>query len=272
MFSILILTYNEENDIGRCLQSVAWCDDIHILDSYSTDNTIKIASNFNVNIHYKKFINYSDQRNFGLKNISYKYKWLFILDADECMPILLKDKICNFLNNTDLKYTAVRVERRDYIYNKWIKHTQITRYYIRLVQHTKVHYIREINEVLIPNGEVHDLNSYFNHYPFSKGISHWIDRHNRYSTLEAHKAFSDRIKGTNYSLSLALGSSDYNIRRFHLKGIYYMLPLRPLLKFIYMYIYRGAILDGYEGFLYTTLQCLYEYFITVKEKELLYNR
>ena len=83
MVSVLILTKNEEKDLPGCLQSVSWCDDIHVFDSYSDDNTIKIATAAGAKIIQRKFDNWSAHQNWGLSNIPFKYSWVLYIDSDE---------------------------------------------------------------------------------------------------------------------------------------------------------------------------------------------
>jgi hypothetical protein len=131
-----------------------------------------------------------------------------------------------------------------------------------------VHYEREINEVLVPQGEVADLTQSFDHYPFSKGIAHWLEKHNAYSSMEARRALAERKTSGMFSLKIALWHTDLQLRRFHQKGLFYKLPGRPLLKFFYMLLWRRAFLDGRAGITYAVLQSIYEYFIVLKEREL----
>src|ERR1700712_1809960 len=83
MISVIILTKNEEHDLPACLESVSWSNDIHILDSYSTDNTLKIAEQYKTNISSHPFESFGKQRNFALDNLNIINDWILFLDADE---------------------------------------------------------------------------------------------------------------------------------------------------------------------------------------------
>jgi glycosyltransferase involved in cell wall biosynthesis len=83
MISVLILTRNEQQDLPACLASVAWSDDIHVFDSFSTDSTIDIATSAGAHVHQRVFDDYATHRNAALRGISFKHPWLFLLDADE---------------------------------------------------------------------------------------------------------------------------------------------------------------------------------------------
>ena len=130
----------------------------------------------------------------------------------------------------------------------------------------RTHYEREINEVLVVDGDIIDLAKPFDHCPFSKGLDHWISKHNVYSRMEAELI----VKGTliKPSWRVALFGDDFSERRVHQKAIFYGLPARPLIKFIYMLIACRAFLDGLPGIRYAILQAIYEYFIVLKTKEM----
>ena len=267
--SLLILTKNEEQDLPGCLDSVGWCDDIHVFDSFSDDRSVAIAESAGAKVHQRKFDGYASQRNAALSGIEFKNDWVFILDADERIPEKLAKDLGEILEPLRPNVCGFRLRRRDYLFNTWLKHAQMSPYYVRLVRKGKARYHREINEVLEVEGEVVDLPYYFDHYPFSKGMRHWLDRHNRYSTMEAERWIEEHERGINFSIKKAIVSTDFSERRYHQKGLFYRMPARPLIKWLYMVIWRRAILDGSAGITYATLQAIYEYFIVLKTRELL---
>jgi glycosyltransferase involved in cell wall biosynthesis len=83
MISVLILTKNEERDLPGCMESVAWSDDVHVFDSYSTDRTVEIARAAGAEVHQRVFDDYASHRNAALKEIRFKHRWVFLVDADE---------------------------------------------------------------------------------------------------------------------------------------------------------------------------------------------
>ena len=123
----------------------------------------------------------------------------------------------------------------------------MTPFYIRLVRVGRAHYVREINEVLEVDGDVLSLHQPFDHFPFSKGITHWIAKHNTYSTMEAELLATGTATGHapfTRQLHTALFAPDFSQRRSAQKAIFYRLPGRPALKWLYMMFVRGAVLDG----------------------------
>ncbi|WP_317201418.1 glycosyltransferase family 2 protein [Janthinobacterium sp.] len=268
--SVLILTKNETVDIAGCIASVAWSDDVHVLDSFSSDDTVQLAERAGAVVTARAFDGFSSQRNFGLKHIVYKHDWLLILDADERVPAELVAEMAAFIPQAPVDVAACRIRRRDYWWDRWLKHAQISPFFIRLVRPARVHYEREINEVLVVDGRTHELGSFFNHFPFSKGMDHWLSKHNQYSRMEAELIVGGGVMQPSWKT--AFFGADFNERRVHQKAIFYRLPGRPFIKFCYMMLARRAFLDGWAGIRYTLLQCIYEYFIVLKTKELQQQR
>ncbi|MBC8053456.1 MAG: glycosyltransferase family 2 protein [Sphingobacteriaceae bacterium] len=272
MISVLILTKNEEQDLPACLESVSWCDDVHVYDSFSDDRTVDIASSAGAKVTQRKFDNWSAHQNWGLTNINFKYPWVLYIDADERVSDSLYKALMNFKpeNNPAVAYNILR---RDFAWNgTWLKHAQISPYYLRLFRPEKMRYERLVNPVSLPDGPTANFDGFLDHYPFSKGFKYWIQRHLGYADLEAATRLKDIDGGTSFSLMKALTSKDFTERRYHQKGIFYKLPGRPLIKWLYMVIWRRAFLDGSAGLTYSTLQAIYEYFIVLRTRELFKER
>jgi glycosyltransferase involved in cell wall biosynthesis len=265
--SVLILTKNEEQNLPACLESVSWSDDIHVYDSYSTDATVEIAERFGAKVTKRAFDDWSAHQNWGLRNLPFAHPWVFYLDADERMTPELTQAVQAAAASPG-SHVAFRVRRRDFFLGRWLKHAQASPYYLRLFRPEKMRYERLVNPVCIPDGPVGSLTGFLDHYPFSKGMVHWIERHNSYSTLEARQIIDDRTAGSRFSLAKAVAASDFHERRRHQKQLFYRLPFRPSLKFFVLYVGRRGFLDGRAGFVYARLQAIYEYFIVLKTREL----
>lgn len=268
MISVLILTKNEQQDLPGCLASITWCDDVHVFDSYSDDGTMEIATKFGATITQRKFDNWSSHQNWGLTNIKFKYEWVLYIDADERVSDSLRDSILNTKLSKSIN-VAYEIQRRDFAWNgRWLKHAQMSPFYLRLFRPEKMRYERLVNPLSIPDGAVGNMSGYLDHYPFSKGFRFWIQRHLGYADMEALTRFEDVEKAISFSINKAFFSKDFSEKRFHQKGLFYKLPFRPLIKWFYMIVIRRAFLDGSAGITYATLQAIYEYFIVLKSKEL----
>ncbi len=151
---------------------------------------------------------------------------------------------------------------------QWLKHAQLyPTWLVRLFRPERIRYERLVNPIALVDGALGNLDGHILHYPFSHGISHWIARHNNYSDFESHELLKLR-EGTTDSGGKLL-SRDPIERRRALKGLFFRLPGRPLIKFLYYLIWRRGFLDGHAGLTYSTLQAIYEYQIDCKYRELL---
>ncbi|SEC51911.1 glycosyltransferase family 2 protein [Terriglobus roseus] len=267
MISVVILTRNESADIDGAIRSVAFSDDVHVFDSLSTDGTQEMARRLGATVHERVFDNYAAQRNASLTQPAFRHPWLLILDADERPTPELVEEMQQAVAKAPTDVDGFRLRRHDYLWDTWLKHAQITPFYTRLVRRGRARYVREINEVLEVDGRIIELICPLNHYPFSKGIAHWVAKHNVYSTMEAQLLASGAAT-VDASLRIALFAKDRAVKRAAQKALFFQLPMRPLLKWFYMMFIRGAVLDGYAGFTYSTLSSFYEYLIELKRIEL----
>jgi glycosyltransferase involved in cell wall biosynthesis len=267
MISIYILTYNEETEIAACIESALLSDDVIVVDSLSTDRTVEIASRYPVCIIQHKFESHGKQRTWMLEHIPAKHDWVYILEADERMtPALFAECLAASQRPDKIGYY---VAERVIFMDKWIRRsTQYPRYQMRLFKKGKVwfsdygHTEREVCE-----GPTSFLKETYPHYTCGKGLSRWIEKHNRYSTDEAIETLRQLDRGKVNWLNLFFGQSEVERRRA-LKDLSLRLPCRPLLRWFYMYFFLGGILDGRAGFAWCTLQAFYEYLILLKVEEM----
>jgi glycosyltransferase involved in cell wall biosynthesis len=265
--SVLILTRNEQRNLPTCLASVGWSDDIHVFDSCSTDATQQIARDHGARVTERPFDNWAAHQNWGLQNIPFRHPWVFYLDADEVVTPGLRAGLLAAVADPGPNI-AFRIQRRDFFHGTWLKHVQTSPFYMRLFRPEKMRYERLVNPVSIPDGPVGQAAGYLDHYPFSKGVADWLDRHNRYSTLEAVQIVQNRRNREPFSLRAAFTEKDFHRRRYHQKELFYRLPARPIAKFLLLYLAKRGFLDGTAGLRYSILQSIYEYMIVLKTQEL----
>ncbi len=267
MISILILTLNEEANLPECLASCMWSDDIHVLDSYSSDRTVEIAKEHGAHLWFRKFDSFAQHQNWALENIPFKHPWVFYFDADERITPELARSMQRAVQAPG-EYVAYSVQRRDFFLGQWLKHVQMTAYYDRLFRPEKMHYERLGHCISKADGSVGQMSGYLDHFPFSKGMNDWVQKHNFYSTQEAQQTIANQKDGQKTSISGIFFAKDRKERRKALKELYYSLPARPMLKFLVMYFGKRGFMDGYAGFAYSTLIAFYEYLIVLKTREL----
>lgn len=266
MISVLVLTKNEEQDLPGCLASVSWSDDVQVLDSMSADRTVEIAREYGAQVTQRAFDNWAAHQNWALANLRFRHPWVFYIDADERVTPALRESMLAAVRMPG-EMVAFRVERRDFLMGTWLRHVQVSAFYMRLFRPEKMRYERLVNPVSLPDGPVGTVSGYLDHFPFSKGISQWITRHNSYSTLEAQQILANRRGVPEASVMAALFEKDIHRRRYHQKEIFYRLPGRPFAKFLLLYFVKLGFLDGHAGLTYSVLQSIYEYFIVLKTRE-----
>ncbi len=249
--TVIILTKNEERNIEYCLSSLNNFNQVLILDSYSTDRTIQIAKNFDVVIYKRIFKNYGDQRNYALNKLPFINKWILFIDADEMVTPELESEIRNKVllkNNINGYY----INRKIFFNNKYLKHSNaFPNWNIRLFKKDAgVVYKDKINE-----HPIFDMpkigfvkNGYLLHKNRNENI-HFLNKHQRYAKLEAERLKEQRIN--KQTAFLQLFSLDPITRKQSLREyIFCYIPLKHVCYFIYLYIFKLGILDGYSGLIY----------------------
>jgi glycosyltransferase involved in cell wall biosynthesis len=264
--SVLILTLNEELNVGECIDSCSWSDDLVVFDSCSGDRTREIALSKGARVFQRPFDDYAAQRNAALSGVAYANPWVLMVDADERVPADLAAEIADSLRTADARVVMFRMRRKDFFLGKWLKRSSgYPTWFGRLVQPRRVRVQREYNEEYIADGDVAHLKAHLHHLPFNKGVDYWYERHNRYSSVEAMLIQKSRRAPVS---SFNILTADPIERRRRLKQIAYRIPLRPLVVFIYLYIVRMGILDGRAGFYFSRMRAAYEMMIDLKIMEL----
>jgi glycosyltransferase involved in cell wall biosynthesis len=262
--SVLILTLNEELNLLDCLESVSWSDDVVVFDSYSTDQTIALAKSAGVRVIQRRFDDYASQRNAALNDVDYKHQWVLMVDADERVTAELRDEMLLQLSRNSEGVTLYRVCRKDMLQGRWLRYScGYPTWFGRLAKVGYVSVEREINEEYHTDGRIEYLKEHLIHFPFNKGIAHWFERHNRYSSMEAESL----IREVDKKLELRhIFSPDPTQRRKHLKQLAFRLPCRSFWVFCYLYIVRMGFLDGVPGLMHCQLRAIYERMIDLKIK------
>jgi glycosyltransferase involved in cell wall biosynthesis len=266
MISVLILTFNEEENLPECLAAVRWSDDIVVLDSGSSDRTIEIAKAAGARIFYRCFDNERNHRAASLR-LPFRHRWVYCPDADEVTTPELRDEMLQAVQDETRPEVAYRVRFRTMFQGRWIRRSSLyPTWVVRLLQPRHVSFDRMVNLRYRIHGPEGKLQHHFEHYTFRRGLAAWIDKHNRYSTAEAMECL--------WSLATArvhldeLFSRSPVVRRRTLKELSFRLPFRPTLRFLYMYLVRGGILEGRAGLDYCRLLAMYERMILLKMDEI----
>lgn len=246
MISAVVITKNEQEVISRCLSQLKFCDEIIIVDDFSTDNTLKIAKRYTSKI-FKRHLsdNFSAQRNFGLRKS--RSKWVLFVDSDEIITSGLAREIIRKVNNSSID--AYYISRIDYFFGKRMEWGEfLNKKFIRLVKKNKGKWMRPVHEHWFTTGKVGILKNYIKHYSHSS-ISDVISKINYYSGINANYLYYQKEQGSIFEV-------------FFYPGI----------KFIHNYILKLGFLDGFYGLLFSILMSLHSFLSRLKLYFIWYGR
>jgi len=242
MLTAVILTKNEEKNIGRCLKSLNFCDEIILVDDYSTDSTCQVGQRFGTTI-YKRALNgdFSAQRNFALEKA--RGEWILFVDSDEQVSTELASEIKNVLHaKSDI--FAYYLRRRDYFWGQELKYGEIMRArnqgIIRLIKKGSGQWRGKVHEEIASSYKVKGLRGFINHFPH-QNLMEFIKSINFYSTIRAKELHS---AGTKPSVLI--------------------LVTCPLFKFILNYFLKLGFLDGPAGFAYAFIMSFHSFLARAK--------
>jgi glycosyltransferase involved in cell wall biosynthesis len=265
MISVVILTKNEERDLPACLASLNWTDDVHVLDSGSTDNTVPIAEGFGAIISQNPFESFGKQRNFALDNLCLKYDWILFLDADEVVTSEFKAEVVKRISEADDSIAGFYCCWKMILEGKWLKYCDnFPKWQFRMLKKGRASFtdFGHGQKEGIVDGKIEYIKEPYLHYGFSKGWALWLERHNRYSTLEAKERYLNTPPFKN------IFSKNSSIRNPALKSWLSKVPGWPMLRFLQAYIISLGFIEGKQGFIYCSNMAYYEFLIQIKIREL----
>lgn len=273
--SVLVPIRNEAGNLPRCLASIAWADEIVVVDSQSTDDSAEIARRHGAEVVQFRFNGiWPKKKNWALENIPWRHEWVLILDADEVMPPDAEREIAELVARDGAGHAGYWINRRFMFMGRWLKHAYYPNWNLRLFKHRLGRYERlvqgatesgdnEVHEHIIVNGTTGRLRCEMDHYAFAS-IDVFVEKHNRYSNWEARLELEE---GLDHARNHVPQSAPVRLRRM-LKRLVRRLPCRPLLRFLYVYIFQAGFLDGREGYLFARLHAVYEFLAVAKAAEL----
>ena len=247
----VVLTLNEEHNLSRALSSLAWCDELLVLDSGSTDSTEAVARQHNAKfvVHKQSSpFQITEQRNWALDRCGLSSKWVLFIDADEEVSPVLADEIQKLISAPN-RFNSYELTPRYWFLGKWLKRTQgFPNWHPRLLERDAVRFQGGVWESFSDTALTSRIHIPYEHFAFSKGIDDWLERHQRYSTWDA-------IEIDQYLSIKTLRSS----RKRRLRALTsYLWPMRPLLRFIQKYLFQFGFLEGWQALLYCLLISFYD--------------
>ncbi len=266
--SAIILTYNEELNLGQCLASIAgWADEIFVVDSFSTDKTLEIAKQYNATVVQHPFEGYySGQYNWALEHLPIRSEWILRLDADEYLTEALKQEIDETLLRLAEDVHALSIKRRVYFMGRWIKHGgYYPAWFLRVFRFGKgrIEFTAMDEHTVLLEGTFQRLRNDFIH-DNKKDLTAWTEKHNGYASREVQDLLSD-YSAEVYN-AIVMGRQ-VRRKRWLKTNVYLRLPMfwRAWFYFLYRYIYKLGFLDGKEGLIFHFLQgCWYRFLVDAK--------
>ena len=235
----IIPTLNEEIHIEAAIESVSFADEIIVIDSYSSDNTVQLAEKQNVKIIKRKFDDFSSQKNFAIQQA--KHPWIYILDADERVPLKVVKEILKVVKRPKGK-VGFYIKRSFYFAGRNLKYGGCQRdKVVRLFLKECCTYKGTVHEKIEAEGELGFLKHKIEHYSY-RSHKHYISKLDFYGSLRAQEYF--------------LSGKKINAFHFYIK---------PIVRFFIHYIIRLGFLDGYQGFVFAKLQA---YSVSARYQEL----
>jgi len=222
--SVTIITHNEEENIGDCLESVKWADEIVVVDSGSTDMTIEICKGYTDKVFFNSWVGMKEQKQYAVEKAS--NTWVFSIDADERATEGIKSFILQELKNPI--YDGYRFPRQNYFLDKWLKHGGwYPDHVLRFFRKDRGYFggVNPHDKVVVDGGSVTTVDIPFIHFTY-KSIAQYLTKQNMYSSISATELF-----------------------RAGRKIVPYIVPVKIMWKFIETYFVKKGFLDGFRGFI-----------------------
>ena len=271
--SVIVPIKNEAANLPRSLGSVAWADEIFVVDSQSTDRSVQIARDHGAEVVQFQFNGtWPKKKNWSLEHLPFRNDWVFILDADEVLPDTAEAEFRGAIANAG-ETAGYWINRRFMFMGKWLRHAYYPNWNLRLFRHSLGRYEKltdvptgsgdnEVHEHVIVQGPTGRLRCELDHYAFPS-VEVFVEKHNRYSNWEASVALAEECGSESTELQSARVA-----QRRRLKRLARGLPFRPLLRFLYVYLWQRGFLDGREGYYFARLHGFYEFLSIAKTDEL----
>jgi len=265
MISTIILTKNEEKDLPICLASLHWCDDIHVLDSGSVDQTLKIAAQYDAMVWHHPFDSFGKQRNYALENITLKYDWVLFLDADEVSTLKFQKALLKAVHDAGPETAGFYLCWKMILNGVWLKKCDnFPKWQFRLLRKGRASFTdfghgQKENQI---KGKIEYIKEPYLHFSLSKGWSDWTERHNKYSNLEAI------ARHYNCPPLKNMFDKHGSVRNPALKSWLSKIPGWPLIRFFHSYIFNLGFIEGTPGLIYCINIAYHEFLIQIKISEL----
>ncbi|HEX8323461.1 MAG TPA: glycosyltransferase family 2 protein [Tepidisphaeraceae bacterium] len=270
LVEVLIPTFNEASRIAETVKNALNLGPVFVLDSFSTDDTVRLAEQAGARVFKHRFENYSKQKNWGLQNLPFESPWVLILDADEKITAALAAEIVATLS-VDTTTDGTFINRQLIWMGSRIRHGGLyPSWNLRLFRHGRAWYEdRSVHEHMICTGPTKSLKNVLLHVR-DEQIAEFIEKHIHYADLESDEWLRQRLQPETVVPTRKLFQKHLRLRQWMRRRIWPRIPFRPLLRWVYMYLFRFGFLDGRAGWRLAWLMANYEYMISTLYQDKLY--
>jgi glycosyltransferase involved in cell wall biosynthesis len=271
----IIAVRNEEKNLPECLRSVAFADQVFVVDSHSTDRTCEISEQLGATVvQFEYDGTWPKKRNWALRNLPIRNEWVLVLDGDERVDDALREEIGQAIQRTDVNGFYIRWK---FVFlGSWMKHCWNHGWMLRLFRHGTAEYedlgLRgeggwdaEVHEnIVLQSGQSARLNAWLTHET-NQDLSFWIRKQNEFSTWNAVRRL--QLLREPMPPLKSLWSRDPVQKRKLLKSVFVRLPMRAPVMFLWLYIAKRGFLDGPAAFYFCWLRAIHEFNIGAKVYE-----
>lgn len=267
LLTTVILTRDEAADLPRCLAALADWGELVVVDSGSADATVEIARAAGARVYVHPFAGFGQQRNWALASAELSTPWVLFLDADEVATPAFRAAVDAAVAAAPDDVAGFFLCWRTLLEGRWLRRCDsFPKWQFRLLRRGRATFIDSGHgqKEGVIDGRLEYVREPYDHHAFSKGWTHWLDKHNRYSSREAAERLRAAPGARWRDVPRARGGS---ARNRLLKPLVSRLPAWPLLRFLHMYLLKGGFLEGRPGFVYCLQMAYYEFLIQLKIRE-----
>ena len=278
--TVVLPVLNEASNLPAALESVSWVDQVIVVDSNSSDGTVDTAVRSGAEVVQFRYLGHGPKKkSWALENVTFKHEWVLFLDADERVTPALRDEIRSAIADTSFDGYCID---REFIFMGRSLLCFRPNWNLRLFKHRlgRVEDLglndlkdtgdNEIHEHIRLEGRLGFLHHPLLHDDY-RGLTPWLERHNKYATWEAHLYAKFRSEPVGVGPLEFLKLNPFRRKRV-LRRIWARMPLRPALRFVTWYFIRRGFMGGREGFMFCVLMSYYEFIIGAKMQELVSSR
>jgi glycosyltransferase involved in cell wall biosynthesis len=274
--SVLIATKNSAHELERTLKSLDWANEIIIVDSNSIDGTTELAKSYGATVlNFNYMGGPLKKRNWAIDTHTWLSEWIFIIDSDEVVPEEAFDELQSIVTNSHQAFAGYEVGTRDWFLDGFLEYAARSKLKIRLFRKGSGRYEQllsltesqsdmEVHEHVFVHGNVGKLNFILDHYAYPT-VDIFIEKHTRYASWEAQMSLHD---GWFHSQEDVMLPKNVRFKRL-LRRLASHVPFRPIVRFLYVYLFANAWLDGRRGYYYASMMAFYERIIILKTRELM---